>query len=199
MQVDRNEMQLMAVFLDSGIKRQRGTRIGDRERCDLSLTIMDRTGDAMLNPELAGFPTATLASWLALYRIDRSTTRREASLRSSARSLDRSCHTDSRSTAPPRNSDTSSLPACRRHRLVVRSSNRQNTENRIDPKFVATNPQCQTCCRAAKDFERIVQIFYSFARPCPIAPKQSIIHDRFSAPDNISDLCRDTVVPTIAE
>ena len=54
MQVDRNEMQLMAVLLDSGIERRTGIASGERERCNLSLAIMDRNGDAMPNPERAG-------------------------------------------------------------------------------------------------------------------------------------------------
>ena len=44
----------MAVLPDSGIERRTGIAVGERERCDLSLAIMDRNGDAMLNPELAG-------------------------------------------------------------------------------------------------------------------------------------------------
>src|SRR3977135_2025421 len=96
---------------------------------------------------------ATFACWLALYRNGPPTTRREASLRSSARSLDRSCHTDLRGTVPPRNSDTSSLPVHRRHRLEARNLNRQNMESRIDRGYVATNAQFQTCYRASRDLE----------------------------------------------
>src|SRR5258708_21786509 len=44
----------MAVLLDSGIERRTGIASGERERCNLSLAIMDRNGDAMSNPELAG-------------------------------------------------------------------------------------------------------------------------------------------------
>ena len=54
MQVDRNEVQLMEVLLDSGIERLTGIASGERERCNLSLAIMDRNSDAMSNPELAG-------------------------------------------------------------------------------------------------------------------------------------------------
>src|SRR4051812_5389658 len=45
----------MAILLDSGIERRTGTASGERERCNLSLAIMDRNGDAMSNAELAGF------------------------------------------------------------------------------------------------------------------------------------------------
>jgi hypothetical protein len=44
----------MAVLLDSGIEGRTGIASNERERCDLSLAIMDRNGDAMSNPELAG-------------------------------------------------------------------------------------------------------------------------------------------------
>jgi hypothetical protein len=123
--------------------------------------------------------------------------RREASLRSSARSLDRPCHTDVRNTVPPRNSDTSSLPVCRRRRLVARSLDRQNTESRIDPKFVATNAQFQACYRASGDSERIVQIFYSRCTPSPTTSLAiDLIHDRFAICGNIS---HDAAVTMIAD
>ena len=44
----------MPVLLGSGIEHRTGIAVGERERCDLSLAIMDRDGEAMLNPELAG-------------------------------------------------------------------------------------------------------------------------------------------------
>src|ERR1700731_4191011 len=44
----------MAILLGSGIEQRTGIAVGERERCDLSLAIMDRNGEATLNPELAG-------------------------------------------------------------------------------------------------------------------------------------------------
>jgi hypothetical protein len=89
---------------------------------------------------------------------------------------------------------------CRRRRLVARSLDRQNTESRIDPKFVATNAQFQACYRASGDSERIVQIFYSRCTPSPTtALAIDLIHDRFAICGNISDLYCDAAVTMIAD
>jgi hypothetical protein len=85
----------------------------------------------------------------------------------------------------------------RHHRLVARSLDRQNTESRIDPKFVATDAQFQARYRASRGFEQIVQIFYPFCTPSPRGYTFDLIHDRFAACRNISDLCCDTAVTMI--
>ena len=87
----------------------------------------------------------------------------------------------------------------RHHRLVARSLDRQNTESRIDPKFVATDAQFQTRYRASRGFEQIVQIFYPFFTPSPRGYTFDLIHDQFAACRTISDLCCDTAVTMVAD